>query len=108
MEELITELDSKIGEGNVGTPYFINPEIKSFPISTNNIKRIMEENSERRLAFVDGGNQEIIGAPNFSLQLNRVYGAKWHNDHRIWNNKVEFYNSKKIKINNFIIKYSYN
>ena len=95
MEELITELDSKIGEGNVGTPYFINPEIKSFPISTNNIKRIMEENSERRLAFVDGGNQEIIGAPNFSLQLNRVYVGIWNGKTRVIAKipKIEFFSA---------------
>jgi hypothetical protein len=23
--------------------------------------------------FIDGGNQEVLGAPNFSIQLNRVY-----------------------------------
>ena len=25
------------------------------------------------MVFIDGGNQELIGAPNFSIQLNRIY-----------------------------------
>jgi hypothetical protein len=33
----------------------------------------MKTDSERKLAFIDGGNQELVGAPNFSVQLNRAY-----------------------------------
>ena len=107
MEDLITELDSKIGEGNVGVPHFINPEIKAFPIDTKNIKRIVEVNSERKLAFIDGGNQEIIGAPNFSLQLNRVYVGMWNGRTRLISDlpKIEFLSATYSSFKNNEIRY---
>jgi len=49
----------------------------SFPLTIDGFKVIQSLDSDRKTAFVDGGNQEILGAPNFSVQLNMVYFGMW-------------------------------
>jgi len=49
------------------------------------------DKSVNKVAFVDGGNAEIIGGGNFSLQLLRIYYAVFENNKRIKQNKTEFY-----------------
>ncbi|MEN6518565.1 MAG: DNA double-strand break repair nuclease NurA [Methanospirillum sp.] len=46
-----------------------------------------------RCAFVDGGSQELIGAPNLSVQLHRVAAACWQGPSRVSLSalKCEFY-----------------
>ncbi|MDP3065543.1 MAG: hypothetical protein Q8N08_02295 [Methanobacteriaceae archaeon] len=41
------------------------------------------EATDRKMAFIDGGNQEIIHAPNFSLQVNRIYFNLFNGKERI-------------------------
>jgi len=58
----------------LGNPFFSRSEYKTFPLDVNLFKPIITElDSNNKVAFVDGGNMEILGAPNFSVQLNRVY-----------------------------------
>jgi hypothetical protein len=66
-------LDSRVAEDELGQPYFGNPDYETLPFSTANFVPIKDVKPSIRTAFVDGGNQEIIGAPNFSVQMNRVY-----------------------------------
>jgi hypothetical protein len=50
--------------------------------------------SDRRIAFLDGGNQEIVGAPNFSVQMNRIYFCIFDDKRRVSPesipNKIEY------------------
>jgi len=73
IRKLVNKLDGSIKEQDIGNPFFSNPEYKTFPLSKENFKAIEPVESKRRFMFVDGGNQEILGAPNFSIQFNRVY-----------------------------------
>lgn len=45
----------------------------------------------RRIAFVDGGNAEILRAPNFSLQFIRLYATVHEDNRRVRQQKKEFY-----------------
>ncbi len=45
----------------------------------------------KRIAFVDGGNAEILKAPNFSLQFIRLYATIHENNKRVKQFKREFY-----------------
>jgi hypothetical protein len=49
------------------------------------------------MAFVDGGNQEALGAPNFSVQINRVYFNVFRSQERCLkgclSNRFEFFSS---------------
>jgi hypothetical protein len=66
-------LDLKIDEDDVGQPYFGNPDYELLPFAPANFVPIRDVEPSIRTAFVDGGNQEMLGAPNFSAQINRVY-----------------------------------
>ncbi|MCW3975717.1 MAG: DNA double-strand break repair nuclease NurA [Candidatus Bathyarchaeota archaeon] len=87
-KKLIKKLDALIVDGNIGEPHFSDKSIKTFPLDRNGFKLIRESESKRKLFFVDGGNQEIIGAPNFSLQLNRISFGIWSGKNRISEGKI--------------------
>lgn len=97
MKKLVDKLDSTIKEHDVGKPFFSKSEYKTFPLSRENFVPIKPIESKRKLVFVDGGNQEILGAPNFSIQFNRVYFNIFETHQRIlWDSmpsRVEFLSS---------------
>lgn len=64
---------------------------KTEKINKNNFKQINIINSNHKIAFIDGGNAEIIGASNFSLQLIRIYYTIYSNNKRILNKRKEYY-----------------
>jgi hypothetical protein len=70
--KLVEVLDINTTERLFGKP-FLRQDYKTFPIDAKNFKRIKTIKEKGRIAFVDGGNQEILHAPNFSVQINRVY-----------------------------------
>jgi hypothetical protein len=72
-------LDVNIDEMDLGQPLFTDPRYISRPFEKANFKAFDPFASEvgpkepKEVAFVDGGNLEILRAPNFSVQLVRVY-----------------------------------
>ncbi|MBW2992227.1 DNA double-strand break repair nuclease NurA [Candidatus Woesearchaeota archaeon] len=68
----------------------------SFVISKNNFSGI-ERKDGKRIAFIDGGNAEIIGSTDFSVQLVRVCGCIFENNKKTDEIKSEFF----ILINSF-------
>lgn len=90
-------LDSSIAENELGQPYFGNPDYEKMPFPPASFVPIKDSEPRMRTAFVDGGNQEIIGAPNFSAQINRVYFNIFRGRERIHPKtlpgRVEFYSA---------------
>jgi len=88
-------LGSSVIEDDLGQPYFGNPDYETLPFLSSNFVPIKDVEPSIRTAFLDGGNQEIIGAPNFSAQINRVYFNVFRGRERILTKnlprKVEFY-----------------
>ncbi len=67
-------------------------QIKSISETTAGAKSgIKPAGSGRKIVFVDGGNSEVIGAPDFSLQLIRIYYSIWQNSRRIKSHRDEFF-----------------
>jgi hypothetical protein len=81
--ELIKRLDTHLNDESIGNPFFPERGIQPFPLTTDGFKTIQNVDSDKKTAFVDGGNQEVLGAPNFSVQLNRVYFGMWSGNTRI-------------------------
>ena len=73
MRELARDLDGKVDEVELGDPFLSSHNYRAYPLNVDFFKTIKTVKTERKLAFVDGGNQTLIGAPNFSVQLNRIY-----------------------------------
>ena len=70
--KLVEKLDVKVNELTLGSP-FLRPDYKTGPLDASNFHAIPPASNEGKIAFVDGGNREILRAPNFSVQINRVY-----------------------------------
>ena len=93
--EVIETLDQNLKDDDVGKPHFGDPSVKPFPLNSEGFRRIQPVKSPRKIACIDGGNQEIVGAPNFSIQVNRVYFGMWNGSTRILEKslprRVEFF-----------------
>lgn len=70
--KLVEVLDINTMEESFGKP-FLRQDYKTVLIDAKNFRQIEAAKEKGRIAFVDGGNQEILHAPNFSVQINRVY-----------------------------------
>ena len=88
-DELIKRLDSHLNDERIGNPFFPERGVRPFPLTTDGFKVIQRFDSERKTAFVDGGNQGEFGAPNFSVQLNRVYFGTWSGNKKIPEKSVQ-------------------
>lgn len=88
-------LEKNIFDDEIGDPHFGAAGVTTFPLTRNGFLGISEKDSKRKLVFVDGGNHEVLGAPNFSIQLNRVYSCAWNGKKRLeWKlPRVEFFSS---------------
>ena len=64
---------------------------KTIPISKDNFHSIERSDSSNKIAFVDGGNAEILKAVNFSLHVIRVSGVIFENNKKIKSEKKEFF-----------------
>ncbi len=80
---MIENLDRQIEDRDLGNPFFGSENYVTYPFSPDNFKEIYRGTTDRTLAFVDGGNQEILGAPNFSIQVNRVCFNMFNGSERI-------------------------
>jgi len=90
-------LDEKIVEEDIGQPHFGNSDYETLPFVPESFIPILESKSDKRAAYIDGGNQEILGAPNFSVQINRLYFNVFKEQTRILPkslpSKIEFYSA---------------
>ena len=93
MEKIINEIIENISKSVEKKGRFVqfnDKDYKPVEISKDNFK-IIEGEGEGRIAFIDGGNSEILKASNFSLQLIRVYYCIYENNKRVKGEKHEFY-----------------
>lgn len=80
---VIQALERNVVDIPFGQPSFEDPRYKSFDLSTDYFCHLPKHTSERTISFVDGGSAEIIGAPNFSVGLNRVYFNLFKDERRL-------------------------
>lgn len=70
--DAVKNVFSTLKQAGMGEPLFGDSRYKPVAFNKDNFHAI-EGTSDKTLCFVDGGNQEIISAPNFSVQFVRVY-----------------------------------
>jgi len=73
VKKVAQDLDRRVVEHELGDPFMSSHNYRAYPLNSKCFTPIRRVETSRRLAFIDGGNQELIGAPNFSVQLNRAY-----------------------------------
>ena len=75
-------LGSGLQERSIGTPEFGDPRYKPVAFDPAYFHPICDGGPRRTLGFVDGGNREILHAPDFSVQLVRVCSVLFRNGER--------------------------
>lgn len=100
-------MSSDISQRELGNPFFNEKNYKSYPLDERKFHEIKSSKNHQKLAFIDGGNQELLPAPEYSVQLNRVYFNIFQNNERISpksdiSQRIEFlsFTSSKLKDNN--------
>ncbi|HIH42160.1 TPA: DNA double-strand break repair nuclease NurA [Candidatus Woesearchaeota archaeon] len=105
--KIITSLDGSLKLNENEAIEFNLPGYKAVPIFKTNFHAIEQSNKENnaddgnknnnnvitntKIAFIDGGNVELLSAPNFSLQFVRVFACIFQDNKRIFSKKKEFY-----------------
>ena len=70
---VIEALERNVVDVPLGQPAFEDPRYKPFELNTEYFTPLPKNSQKQTISFVDGGSAEIIGAPNFSVGLCRVY-----------------------------------
>ncbi|MBW2978068.1 DNA double-strand break repair nuclease NurA [Candidatus Woesearchaeota archaeon] len=79
ISEVISSLNKKVGNKN------------NLKLPKDDFIKINKIDSDKKIAFVDGGNSELLKANNFSLQMIRVFGVIFQNNKKIKSLKNEFF-----------------
>lgn len=101
-DKIIQKLCEKLA--NKGNSIILNSK-QTVVIDKKRFLGITDKQVKGKICFVDGGNAEILGAANFSLQLIRTYYTVYSNNSRVANKKHEFYTLISAKGENGKIKY---
>ncbi|MDP3765444.1 MAG: DNA double-strand break repair nuclease NurA [Nanoarchaeota archaeon] len=91
-DEVIEKILESIDEKAILTetyPKFSGEGYRPYKIDTKNFHEIKKSTPNKKIAFVDCGNAEIIGSANFSLNLIRVCYAIYENNKKISAKKFE-------------------
>lgn len=90
IDELIRNLKENKSD-KPDKPKFSDVNYKPYEISEKNFHKFNSAKSSSKIAFIDGGNAEILRAPNISLQYIRVYGEVFKGSEKFLKQKHEFY-----------------
>jgi len=91
MDEIIKKILNKIEKNQEDSIVFDQENKKSEEIKKENFHNILEKKGSKKIAFVDGGNLEILRSPSLSLFFNRIYYTIYKDNKRIENKLFEFY-----------------
>lgn len=91
INEIIDKIDLTLKFDEDDYVDFGNKKYKAVKISNDNFHGIREKKISKKICFVDGGNNEIIKANNFSLQFIRVYYNIFKDNKKVKSNKFEFF-----------------
>ncbi len=89
-KDIITKINEKV-KADSNFIRFSNQDYKPISFSKENFYQIETTKSNKKIAFIDGGCQEIIKAPNFSVNFFRVFYTLYKNNQRLSAEKKEFY-----------------
>ncbi len=88
IDELLATLSEAINKPSTRA-LFVGKDYHSIPFSEDNFHSITP--AKGKLAFVDGGNAEILSAVNFSLHFFRIYYCVYENNKLVKQDKREFF-----------------
>jgi len=93
-ENLINRLLSRIDNRSSPIDEYISFSDKSYKpirLDKNNFHKINKTEKNKKIAFIDGGNAELLNLANLSLQLVRVYYNIFNKNKKIDSKRFDFY-----------------
>ena len=91
LEHISKSIQELEGKTDLGKPYFSSKNYKAIDFSQEHFREIKNTNRDAKLCFIDGGNQEIASAANFSLHACRVYYGIFEKSKRINQHAESFF-----------------
>ena len=92
LDEAVREILDFVDEKSIleeSYPKFSGNGYAAHRIDSKNFHKIRKTSSGKKIAFIDGGNAEIIGTANFSLNLIRVASVTYENNGKAASKKSE-------------------
>ncbi|MBI3027122.1 DNA double-strand break repair nuclease NurA [Candidatus Woesearchaeota archaeon] len=93
-DEIINKILELIGQKSIITeayPKFSREGYKPYHLDVKNFHEIKKSSFNRKIAFVDGGNAEIISSANFSLSIMRVACLVHQDNKKILQKKFDIF-----------------
>ena len=72
-------------------PYFPDKRYKPHKLDKKNFRGIKDTETNKKIAFVDGGNTEIVKGADYSIQLIRVYYVVYSANKRVKSKRYQFF-----------------
>lgn len=85
---LIEDLVTRIERQGTGKTIFSSNDSERFDLIPENFHEILIEKGNRKMAFVDGGSGILLKAPNYAIQINRIYFSIFEGNKRVIPKKV--------------------
>ena len=105
LKSLVGELVTKVEDQGNGTRMLESKYFKSLQLDPANFREIKETTKPKKIAYVDGGNRELLRATNYVVELNRLYFSIFQGKERIvphhLNPRVEFFSYVASKIKKY-------
>jgi len=77
-----------------GDPHFTDPRYHPIPLNPKYVHPITVPDESQTICYLDGGNVAIARAPNFIVELTRLYYCKFHEKEKLHGDlphRIEFY-----------------
>lgn len=84
IKELVEILREDIEARGLGDPTSKNPDDTTYCFVKNNFYSLNPPEVQRKMAFIDGGNQRIFRTAEYSIQINRVYFNMFNENGRVF------------------------
>ncbi len=91
IEKVLASLNKNISDFKDDFVAFSSKNYDRVNIERKNFSIISRKDTNSKIAFIDGGNAEILKAPNFSMQFVRICSCIYKNNKRLSVNRKEFY-----------------
>jgi len=80
---LIEDLVTRIEQQGTGKTIFSSNDSERFDLIPENFHEIQITKGNRKMAFVDGGSGILLKAPNYAIQINRIYFSIFDGNKRV-------------------------
>ncbi len=92
ISEIIKSIDSaKNSYQNDRNIFFSDSRYQAYPITKESFHEIKNNEAKKRIAFVDGGNAELIKSQNLSLSAIRIACSVFEDNKKIDSRQFDFY-----------------